>query len=720
MHRNGRTLSAPGRPNRETRHTVRQLAVGASALLLAISGLLPASAAASVVIVTPSTGPAQAATTSSLHLRVESARTWLPAGLTKGAAIPSYQWLITRDDTGDSSHYGTTLPATDTRNSNFACTPQSLGGDPAYPANCQWPSIRAIPGGTTAEVVAQGDQSTFSEATPLANLPDGKYMISVTADGFDVPSCTKSATVTCHVDGFKVDGAWFTVPAPAPGLVTVALQPYPLPLATIRARVWNDLQTNGAYDTGEPTLAGFTARLSDIGGPIQSDWFGNPLCTTYQHTAPTTDAPNGVMEFGTDGKPLVDVLGGKCVSDANGDIVIPYMPPQRYSVEVVPPNGQTWYQTTTLEGWHDWDTWAIQGWNGFDPEFIQGGEPFPFAEFGFVQVHTDSADPTKPFVGSGTGSIKGTVLDTTAVSPAVGGVPIGGAQGNVILGPMNKPLVSLVDTSRDDTTIYVGQGNADGTFQINGVPDGDYVLYYWDEDQSYLLTGANVAVVNGEAVDLGNLDAAAWWGDIHGTVCMDANRDGKCQADEQGIPGLKLNLLGRDNSLQPSGDNTATTDANGHYEFARAYPLGQFVVEQGYWEQFYTVGVTYQSINQPTETTQMANGGFVDISTLNAIGMQTRVDWAVHTYETDPTRAHDGRHRRRELLQQRPDRGRWPVPDDPAERARHPQLQDAPLLAGQVQPRDRRRGRSGRAVHRSNGRHGLHAGDRPPSGPPTT
>ncbi len=58
------------------------------------------------------------------------------------------------------------------------------------------------------------------------------------------------------------------------------------------------------------------------------------------------------------------------------------------------------------------------------------------------------------------------------------------------------------------------------------------------------------------------------------------------------------------------------------------------MVTQGYWEQFYTVGVTYQTENQPTETTVMANGGFVDVSSYNLIGHQTRMDWAVHTYET--------------------------------------------------------------------------------------
>jgi len=588
---------------------------------------------------------AAAAPTNILRLRVESYRAWAPSGLAQGQAIPKYHWLVTEDDTGDPTHYGTNLPL-GPGNSNYDCVPQSLGGDPAYPANCQWPAIHSVKGGTSAEVVAQGDETTLNETVGIDTSawphndhnPNRSYLISVMAEGFDIPGCTASATVTCHVDGFKIDGQWFSLPLPDNGPttanVTVDMQPYPLPLLTVRMAVWNDLQTNGAYDTGEPNLAGFEGHIADVLDWVTTDWYGNPLCTTYQHDA------NGLMLFDqTTGKPLILQVGGHCFSDANGVISIPYLGPDRYSATVTPPNGQVWYQTSTLEGWHDWDTWAIEGWDGYDPEFVQGAEPFPFAEFGFVQLQTGASAtaccnyPT----ASATGSIKGTVVGTGAYAPTVGGLTLGGAPGNYIIENINRPLISLIDTNRNDNTVYVGRGNADGTFQINNVPDSDYVLSWWDEDQAYLLTQATVSIQGGQAIDLGVLDAAAWWSRVHGKVCFDTNRDGKCDPGEQGIPGLVLNLLGRDNSLQFYGDNTATTDSNGNYDFPRAYPLGQWVVTQGYWEQYYTVGVTYQTNNQPTETTVMANGGFVDVSTFNLISLSTRLDFAVHTYETDPT-----------------------------------------------------------------------------------
>ncbi len=628
-----------------------------------LGGVLPNASFGPLVV------PALAAPTNILHLRVESARQWIPSGLNKGDAINNYHWLITEDDTGDPTHYGTTLGITDTLNSNFACKPQSIGGDPAYPANCQWPSIHAAKGGTTAEVIAQGDQTTLDQLThgidtstwpaPNDHNPNRSYMVTVMAGGYTIPGCVPTATTTCKVDGFKVDSAWFSLPLNGPGadpgLVTVDLQPYPLPLTTIRMQVWNDLQTNMAYDTGEPNLAGWEGHIADIAGVVTVDWFGNPLCTVYQHDA------NGLMMFDANGKPLIQTIGGHCYSDANGVITIPYLGAGRYSSTVVPPNGQTWYQTTTLEGWHDWDTWSIQGWNGYDPEFVQGAEPFPFAEFGFVQVQTCGLAPANPSAGqavgcpgaasfapgdatinttpltgsaSNTGSIKGQVVGAGQFAPTTGGLTIGGANGGYVIEKIKQPLISLIDTNLNDNTVYVARGNADGTFQINHVPDGDYVLSYWDEDQAYLLTQSNVSIVNGQAIDLGVLDVSAWWSQLHGKVCFDTNRNGKCDPGEPGIPGLTLNLLGRDNTLQFYGDNTAVTDKDGNYSYPRAYPLGQWVVAQGYWEQYYTVGVTYQTNNQPAETTVMANGGFVDVSTYNIIGMVTRMDWAIHTYET--------------------------------------------------------------------------------------
>jgi len=95
--------------------------------------------------------------------------------------------------------------------------------------HCQWPSTRQTPGAVA--VVAQGDQATLSGAVALPNLPVGRYLISVTADGY------------------KIDGAHLTVAGGVTTPVTVTMQPYPLPLGTVRLRVFNDsIPVDGTYE----------------------------------------------------------------------------------------------------------------------------------------------------------------------------------------------------------------------------------------------------------------------------------------------------------------------------------------------------------------------------------------------------------------------------------------------------------------------------------------
>ena len=76
-------------------------------------------------------------------------------------------------------------------------------------------------------------------------------------------------------------------------------------------------------------------------------------------------------------------------------------------------------------------------------------------------------------------------------------------------------------------------GNADGTFDITGVPDGNYMLSWWDEPQDYILNMINVTVRNGETVDLGSLPLNGWWTEFDGYVFNDTNRNGSKDPGEQ-------------------------------------------------------------------------------------------------------------------------------------------------------------------------------------------
>ncbi|MBI5304495.1 MAG: IPT/TIG domain-containing protein [Chloroflexi bacterium] len=506
-----------------------------------------------------------AAVTNTLRIRVVSART--SGAITQGQVVPNFQFIIVRDDTGNPTQARTP-----------GCSPAT---DPNYPANCEWPSIKVMSGGSAGQVVTQGSQTNLNETTGII-LPNGRYMISVTAEGF------------------KIDGAWFTVPLADPGLITVSMQPHPLPLGTLRIQVFEDSMTNGQYDpnSGERGLAGFVAHLDDVLGEVTTDWFGNPLCTRYD----------------AGGNPIPG-SGGQCVSDVNGLITIPNLGPNRYAVFVVPPNGQTWIQTTTLEGGHDWDVWLHENYTGYDPEMIVGGEQVPEAVFGYVQPRSLPAS-------GAAGRITGRAMGIREYVQQAGG--------SVPEGPVARPWVALTNLLTGDTLIYAAQGNADGTFDIQNVPNGDYQLAVWDAPQLYLLQLQNVTVQNGQTVNVGDMLLAHWFGTIEGTVFIDTNENGRRDPGEAGLPGQSIALKTRENSLVDQGSNSTVTDNQGRYVMNLTYEYGWWNVLEVYNDRFFTTGVTWQTDNQPTETTVLGAG--VDVAVYNLAGLRTRVDWGVRPY----------------------------------------------------------------------------------------
>ena len=95
----------------------------------------------------------------------------------------------------------------------------------------------------------------------------------------------------------------------------------------------------------EQGLEGFTVQLSDMVGQQMLDAFGNMLGTTYMLDA------DGTFVLDGDGNPIVDMMGdGLILTDANGEALIKYLAPGKYGVRVIPPGGEGWIQTATIEG----------------------------------------------------------------------------------------------------------------------------------------------------------------------------------------------------------------------------------------------------------------------------------------------------------------------------------------------------------------------------------
>ncbi|MFM8321596.1 MAG: SdrD B-like domain-containing protein, partial [Chloroflexota bacterium] len=527
--------------------------------------------------------PARAAAQSStLRLKVVSARSEPdhPGGaVAAGDPVETYRFIINVDNTGDPS-----------QPRQAGCSPS----DPGYPDSCDWPSIRSVPG--AAPIFTQGDQSLLNLVDGI-DLPDGKYLISVLADGY------------------KLSGAYFTIPLPADAPVEVALQPHPLPPATMRIKVFEDISsTNGQFDApGEHGLPGFKAVINDILGQVSTDIFGNPLCTTYD----AAGEPDGITNC--------------LVSDADGEITIPNLGPNRYDVLVTAPSGSQWVQTTTLEGSHSWDTWLQEGGSGLDNEFMLAGEPFPWTMFGYVNP-TDQLNNTQV-----SGGIQGTIVAASVFMPwGGGGLPYYGEQWNGlsgahVKGPVKDAWVALSDLQNGDTLVYAAPAQSDGSFQINNVPDGNYFFTYWDYQQHYILDWMQVTVSDGQMVDIGTPFLTGWFTQVEGMVFNDANANGKRDPGEQGVSDYFVLLKDRDNTEIDRMTIGVTTDHMGYYFFDRVYPMGSWMVLEAYNDRYYTTGVTYQVENQPEETTVLGAG--VDIGILPFMGHTARVDWGVRAYE---------------------------------------------------------------------------------------
>jgi hypothetical protein len=587
-------------------------------LLLALALLSPSPATSPVAAAVPEVGqtlalapmPTMAAAaapaqTTTITLRVVNARSVPDAGLVKGEPIGApYEFLISIDNTGDPFDAADCFA--------FLDPPDNTIRNPNYPDGCDWPGVRTVPG--WAPIYTQGSQVDLNETTGI-DLPPGKYLISVMADGY------------------KVDGEHFTVPLPTPGLIEVAAHPLPLPPAEMVIKVFHDRSmTNGQFDApveesicpGVNCMQGFRATINDIAGEITADLFGNPLCTQYQKDL------NGDVMLDAEGNPIIETLGGICLSDESGTIRIPNIGPLRYDVLVVPPDGEQWIQTTTLEGSQGWDTWLQEAGTGLDNEFLIAAEPFPWTIFGFVA-------PTNTLtIQPGTGTIRGVIMAISSYSPSQGGLPHqgdiwGGLMGVKLERPIAYPWLALNDLQGGDTAVWVGQGNADGSFEIPNVPAGDYFLSYWDEKQHFILDWVQVTVLPDEVADVGVRTMTSWFSEWYGTVFLDYNENGRQDPGEPGVPDYLVVLRDRDNTEIDRMSIAAMTGADGFYELEKGYPMTSWMVLEAYSDIYRTTGITFQASNQPEETTVL--GPIVDVGVLPILSQRGRLDWGVKFYE---------------------------------------------------------------------------------------
>ncbi|MEW6227113.1 MAG: SdrD B-like domain-containing protein [Bacillota bacterium] len=441
-----------------------------------------------------------------------------------GDPVPQFEFLINEDNVGD--------PQVD--------LPVELR-DPS-----KFPSLK--PAASHSPVVAAGEASPGHPAT--ATVPDGKYLVSVLAPGH------------------KMGGNWVTVSG-ADVTVEVALHPHPLPLSTIRVHVFHDDNpVNGEDDVPlEVGLEGFLIVIGDTVGEVTVDYFGNPLGTKYERDA------NGDLILDPEGNPIpIPGTGGKILTDSNGDAVIENLPPGKYGVQAIPPDGTDWIQTTTIEGTHVIDAWIEEGNDGYSPR-----EGFKAALVWIGFVRPMEFPPPMPWM---TGTIKGRARTIIEFIPPFRPLVLGD--------PVDRPWIALSDIGANDQQVYTGRGDVNGDFVIDNVPPGTYQMAIWDEPLDYIISFRTVQVQAGETVDMGDIGIPRWFGYISGKVFNDPDGNGVREPGEAGIPNVEPATRFKDGSIQYA----TVTDMRGNYSFDEVFELERFAVAEAGFTRFAKTGAT--------------------------------------------------------------------------------------------------------------------------------
>lgn len=409
----------------------------------------------------------------------------------------------------------------------------------------------------------------------LPALPAGRYLVTVRAPGY------------------KLWGRHVTLPAAGP--LTIELSSDNVPAATLVAHVFGDGQSvNAAPDLPlETGLAGFDVIVEDSVGQVTVDVNGDPLC------------------------------GGQCLTDDNGDVTITNLPPGKYEVQAIPPDGEGWIQTSTYEGKFSVGAFLEEGSDGRGPEAeALIGPPGTFHWFGFVKE--EAFEP-----GVGTGVIRGTARTWVSWPPGI--TPAFAEE-------IEEPYVALSDLGGDDEQVYVGRGGFDGTFEITDVPAGTYQLSIWDYNLDYVIRLVTVQVSDGEVVELGDVGVFRWFGREGGVVFNDNGAglggiagDGIRQPGEVGIRGMDLAERWRDGSVK-SG---TFTDSVGAWSFTEALfgPIAKFGILEVGFGRFARTGISVTDSWGNTERLPDDVGGGLLAAQLTQFGHSSTIDFGKRPYE---------------------------------------------------------------------------------------
>ncbi len=442
----------------------------------------------------------------------------------------------------------------------------------------------------------------------------GRYFVSVLPNhdiAGEAPRYTLGGT------GFTFNGN--------PQAVTVAVSPAPVPTAQITVFVFEDMKSiNNAPDMPGETGLGpgatlidgstvpldqqFTVQLFDTADKQLQDIFGNPLGTDYKQApcnagAGETESSTGFCE--ADGGPVITVAGsgliltGSCVPPNDQDCgvaKIKYLSPGKYGVKVVPPAGEGWQQTSTIEG-----TPLVDAW-------VKGNEPPFFVEFGPAGYHVFIGfvkDAVNIIPIGGTSTVTGTIVNLHNSRPPEFSFEESQAIAGCFVGLNNAPV--------DGVGIFVTACDDDSNFTIPNLAPGDYQMVIWDKFLDVIFALQNFRVNDGSVAalpagscdgkvdnlgaiieppvagcDYGNIPVFAWFGRIENFVFFDTDQDGYPDEGEVGMPEQNINLRFKDGSIRAA----FPTDLAGYVPFDEVFPFFQWLVAEVDFARYKATGMT--------------------------------------------------------------------------------------------------------------------------------
>jgi len=349
-----------------------------------------------------------------------------------------------------------------------------------------------------------------------------------------------------------------------------------MPTAQITVFAFEDnYPINNAPDLPEERgLEGFSVLVADAagryghaGGQQMMDAFGNPLGTAY-------DADGNVTGMGT----------GVIKTDASGNVTIKYLPPGKYGIKIVPPKGEGWVQTSTIEGTKTIDAWVKANEPAFFTEF---GPPGPHVFVGFIRPANDTA------ALNGGATVNGRIVNLHLSRPPAYAFNSGQPFGHTV------PWIGLNELpAAGGRGLYAQRANEDGTFSIPNVPAGDYQLVVWDEHLDIIIAFATLRVTAEATHDLGDVPVFNWFARLESRVFLDKNQNGfrdcvtmMCgdpSVDEIGIPEVPVNLRFRDGTIYQS----FPTDLTGFVPFDEVFPFFNWLVAEVDFGRLKATGAT--------------------------------------------------------------------------------------------------------------------------------